>query len=729
FTNFQKPAPTAVNGVIDLGTIELKRGIEAKGTLKDKNGRGVGGLQLYAEKARGGRHYGYASPDGNFNFGALEAGDYTLKLQGAKLVSEVKFSVVAGQKTAPIEAVVDTEAAANTPKIVAGRALDSAGNPVAGAKISLRISAGRSYQSFTTISGADGAFEAKFEMESAIPKIGKVTRPGLIFARGGDFKVVDGAWRADLIFQPRGAALRGRVVDSEGKPARAFVSLAGRNDQPIVQSDESGAFSIPDVALEGVMLVASTGRDLGEAKIEKAGENGQITLPRAAPYDATALADEILPDSRLEYLYGERWNTVWDALGTQRLEAAITRAGQGGGFDWTWTEYLRQLARRDPKDFLARGDELVARVSKTNLEAPALLAALRAKSDDPAEREKARAWLETHNKVTRALDAGSVTSLLRLSTVSEALQAGEGAKQVDFAAQIAAQLTDKARAAGAMDWGQIAAPLGTQAFDNLILDWGSNAKLRAFGGAVRALALVGDLAAAREMLGRMEAVLPAAEAAKDEVRVEGYEQKPKDLVAQARVEVALLLAKTDPAAAMAMTSDVPEFQRSQFLLEIGTNAARLGQTELAARALREVFEARYANVEPGAEAARVALGFDAKLADELFQMAWEKSKPRGGDDDFGYRPSIAAYASARAKNWAGESRILIEREWAERIKTYKSPENNEYDNAIESLRALVGAMAKVDARRALEMVEQLPENGRARAEARGRIAVALLTKG
>ncbi len=729
FGQLQKPVPTAVNGVIDLGTIELKRGIEAKGTLKDKNGRGVGGLQVYAEKGRGGRQYGYANPNGNFSFGALEAGDYTLKLEGAKLVSEVKFSVVAGQKTAPIEAVVDTEGAADTPKTVAGRALDNAGNPVAGAKIALRISSGHSSQSLNTISGIDGAFEAKFSIEGATPKIGTVTRPGLIFARGGDFKVVDGAWRADLIFQPRGAALRGRVVDAQGKPVRAFVSLAGRNDQPIVQSDANGDFSIPDVALEGVTLVASNGGALGEARIEKAGENGSITLPRATPYDAAALADEILPNARLGYLYGERWGAIWDALGTQRLEAAITRAGQGGpGSDWTWTEYLRQLARRDPKDFLARGGELVARVSKTNLEAPALLAALRAKSDDPAERELARAWLETQNKATRALDANGVTSLLRLSTVSEALQAGEGAKQVDFAAQIAAQLTDKARAAGAEEWGRIAAPIGTQAFDNLILDWGANAKLRAFGGAVRALSQAGDLAGAREMLKRMEAVLPAAEAAKDEVRVEGYAQKPKEMVAQARGELALALAKTDPQAALELSKDVAEYRQSEILLEIGRNAARLGQTEIAARALREVFEARYSNIEPGAAAAQIALGFDPKLADELFQMTFDKAQPRGSAEDFGYRPSIAAYASARANRWAGESRILVEREWADRIKAYKPPENNDYDNAIESLKALVGAMAKVDARRALEMVEQLPEKGNARAEARGRIAVALLAK-
>jgi hypothetical protein len=411
------------------------------------------------------------------------------------------------------------------------------------------------------------------------------------------------------------------------------------------------------------------------------------------------------------------------------MEAAILRARAGNrGWDWIWNEYLRQLARRDPQSFLARGDELLSLASPNNLEAPAILARLRAQSDNPDDRAKARAWLETQSKVTLALDANGVTSLLRQGTVAEALRAGDGAKSVDFAAQIAAQLTDKVRAERALEWGAIAALIGPQVFDNLLQDWAGNAKLNAFAGAVRTLSGAGNVTGARDMLSRMEATLPAAQAATDEVRVEGFVQKPKEIVAQARGEVAELVAKTDPNAAFEMAKETDDYRQTELLLGIGKHAARLGQTELAARALRQVFEAKFGNVEPGVSAAQIALGFDVKLADELFRMAWEKSNPRSENDDFSYRPSVAAYAGARAKGWAGESRILIEREWAERIRAYKPPEDNDYDGASESLKSLVGAMAKIDARRALEMAAQLPEKGNLKAQARGQIALALLAK-
>jgi hypothetical protein len=710
-----KPVPPAVKGVIDLGTIELKRSFGISGTLKDKNGRGAGGLQLSVQGEQA-AHSTRTSDDGGFAFSDLKAGNYTLKVEGQKMLGEAKFSVVEGQETAPIEAVVDMEVPVDVPKTVAGRALDSAGNPVAGAKILLRITdSNHSYTTVMVVSSVDGYYETQFSLPNGTPKVSAATRLGLIFSRADDFRIVDGVWRADLILQARGAALRGRVLNSAGQSApRAWVSLAGRNNVPVVQSDENGAFSLPDVALDGVTLLASDGRSLGQFAVEKAGGNIEITLSSPATTDAIALADEILPDSKFGYPSEQVWAGTWDALGTTRIETAVMRARAGNnGWEWFWNAYLRQLARRDPQSFLARGDEL---------------ARLRAKSDNPDDRAKASVWLETQSKASLGVDAGAVTSLLRQGTVAEALQEGDGAKTVDFAAQIAAQLSDKARFDHGRGWGEVAALIGAQVFDNLLQDWGDKAKLNALGSAVRVLSEAGDLAGARDLLNRMEVILPAAQAATGEVRLEDYLQKPKDIVTQARGEVAQLLAKTDPQAAFDMAKEVSEYRKTELLLHIGKNAAKLGKTELAAQALRQVFDAKFDNVEPRVSAAQIALGFDAKLADELFAKAWEKSNPRDDFEDFRYRLSIAPYAAARVKNWAGESRILIEREWAERIKAYKKPTENDYDNASESLKSLVVAMAKIDARRALEMLGQLPEKGELKARTRFELAVALLSK-
>jgi hypothetical protein len=511
--------------------------------------------------------------------------------------------------------------------------------------------------------------------------------------------------------------------------ARAFVSVAGSNDLPLVSSDENGDFSLPNVPVEDVTLIASNGRSYGETTIEKTGKNILVTLQPGTEYDAVALADEILPNSRIDNLWGDRWDITWNALGTARMEAAILRTKTNNpGWEWTWNQYLYRLARHDPKWFLARGDELVALAPKDKTEVLALLARLRASSDNPADREKARAWLVAQGKPSLSLTTSTVTTLLRTARVAEALKAGDGDRWVDFAAQIAAQLPDKARAEGAYEWGQLATSISPMAFENFVQEWTGNAQLNAYHGAVKRFSQEGEIAAASEMLKRMEEVLPTVQTAKDEVRIEGFVQRPKDVLAQARSAFALALQKTDPAAALKLAPHITDYERSQLLIEIGKSAAKLGQTEVAAQALRQVFESRYSNVEPGAAAAEVALSFDSNLSDELFKLAWEKAKPRSTGDEHSYDASLAAYAGARAKKWAGESRLLIEREWAPRIKTYKPPEDRRHDDKATTLEELVAAMARIDARRALEMAKQLPEKGDLQARARGQIAIALLQK-
>jgi hypothetical protein len=737
FFNVHKQLAQAVGGVLDMGTIELRRGLVAKGTLKDKNGQHVVKMQIHAESERNGRVYGHTDSKGNFSIAPLEPGNYTLNVHGRKLLSGATFSVAAGQTTAPIEAVVDTQVDTKmdtgAPKILAGHALDAKGNAVGGAKISLRVSSENGAQYLTAISGVDGRFETKSALEGAAPTITGASRPGLVFARADEFKIVDGVWRADLFMQPRGIALRGRVVDSEGQPAaRAWVSLVGRSDAPIVQSDENGAFSIPDVALQGVTVIASDGRAYGQATVEKAGENATVALSKTADYDAATLAEEILPTARLDRLWGERLTPVWNALGTTRLEAAILRSKSGdGNWEWTWSEYLSHLALHDPASFLARGEELLA-LTPTNRkeEATARLMLLRARSTDETERAKAQAWVGEQKTVKHEMTAGSIIPLLRVSAVAESLKAGGGAFWLEYAAQIAAQGAEKTRYDGAYQWGEAVAELGVTALEDFTQEWSAASKLRLLGRALPVFTARKDLETSRKILSSMQELeVEANQTAKNVLNLEeGRFMKPKDTIAQARLVVANLLAQTDPQAALELVKGLGTYtQQGGIFLEIGKTAGKLGQNELAASALRQVFESQYGNIEPGVAAARIALDFDPKLADELFQKARDKAKPRGFEHDLRFRPSIAAYAEARAKNWAGESRILIEREWAERIKANKRLEENDFVSD-QSLKALVGAMARLDARRALEMADQLPEKRNMRALARGQIAIALLSK-
>ncbi|HEX8465973.1 MAG TPA: hypothetical protein VF627_15270, partial [Abditibacterium sp.] len=267
--------------------------------------------------------------------------------------------------------------------------------------------------------------------------------------------------------------------------------------------------------------------------------------------------------------------------------------------------------------------------------------------------------------------------------------------------------------------------------NRLLKGWGDRAKFNALRGALITLRRADNLPAARAMLRRVEAAQPAAAAAKAEVRYETeYSvEKPAALVAQSRGEIVELLAVTDPQAAweLSKTAAAPGVRQLALLFLIAKNAVRLKQFPLAAQALRAVSKLPQLGAASGAKAAQIALGFDAKLADEFFAALLKKAK--APVEEYQQPPTIAHLAGARATVAPGESRIQIEREWAGRIKNYKAPaEENHYDNSAEPLQSLIGAMARLNARRALEMVEQLPEKGSSRALARGQIVMALLAK-
>ncbi|RYG59445.1 hypothetical protein EON80_25710 [bacterium] len=97
---------------------------------------------------------------------------------------------------------------------------------------------------------------------------------------------------------------------------------------------------------------------------------------------------------------------------------------------------------------------------------------------------------------------------------------------------------------------------------------------------------------------------------------------------------------------------------------------------------------------------------------------------QGKDNQF----SIVSYAAARAGRWPGESRILIEREWAQTLAKLDLKNERDFDEEPDNLRNLVSAMARIDPLRALEMAEQLPTQKQLRAEAKGELLVGLLSQ-
>jgi hypothetical protein len=723
------PLKPAVNGGVDMGTIELKRGFKLSGVVKEKSGKPLPLMTISVKRGEEVPQYTRMDSEGGFVFDGLEPGTYSVGVRLRADIKPITVSVGPGKNPAPFELLVDSATTPPPLSQMQGRVVDSSGLPVAGAKIVLSIGDPRQeWQTMRAVSELDGRFTSQFAESMGIPKIGTVKRPGYSFSKADELKKVDGVWQTTIVLQSRGSALRGHVLDADGKPVTgAYVSLTGHSDAPIVPVGEDGAFALPDVPLEGVTIVASNGPAYSETKVEKASADVKIVLPTGAPQtlttaEATSLADKLWLTAQLESTSWEGWNEYWDILGPERMRATAERAKS----EWTWTQYVETLAQRDPKALLGQIDEIRASLPPNVPVIEALVARVQARSDDPTQRAKAQAWLQAHNKPSLEIAASGVSSLLRIGSVAEALQPGGSTKWVDFAAQIAAQLSDKTRLKTAEEWGETAALIGPMALENLVQEWGSNAQFRAYKGATLAFTETGNPKSAADYLKLMEATLPDTEHGRDHDLLEDYEERPGDALKWVRNSFAVELAKTDPAAALPLALEVGEYYAPSLLVEIGTEALKRGDKELAGKALRQLLNSSSDDADSFPQAADVALEFDPKLAQELFQAAWEQARRNSGEANPAANFSLAAYAQARAKRWPGESRLIIEREWAQRLPAFDPKDETWVYSSMEALKRLAAAMTVISPQRAIEMAAQLPENLNLRAEGRARVAVKLL---
>ncbi|RYG66616.1 hypothetical protein EON80_15085, partial [bacterium] len=529
----RKSLPRAQGEVIDMGVIELKKSLVVTGILKTKEGAVLGSQQFYVESRNGNTEQTYADKEGKFTIDGLEPREYTVKSDSLNFVGNTKFTL-APDKTPPVLQLTaelknkDTEI-----RPVQGRTLDNEGKSLAGVKIDLGFNRPEQdfiHTSLTVVSNKDGAFQDKVPDAGLIPKIVSASRPGYILVSSGEFKLVDGSWQTDLVFQPRGGALKGVALNGDGQPAAgAYVSVLGHNNLPIVRADEHGAFSLPDVPLQDVTLIASNGLGYGETKIEKAGDGIQVMLQQRPEEPRTraeleAFADQLLPQARISLGYDEIVET-FEAVGARRFETALLAAKETTpGFNAYWYQYLDLLALRDPKSLLERSEELLRPVPASYQPSQVLVVTLQAHSDDPAHKAKAQAWLDAHKAPSLVVAPASISELLRIGSVAEALKAGDGSRWVEFAAQLAAQLKEESFKDHAASWGESAIQIGPEALDNLTQEWGPFAQFRAYCGASQSLARDNQLESARELLKRAEALLPTIEKSKEAQNASQYEQ-------------------------------------------------------------------------------------------------------------------------------------------------------------------------------------------------------------
>jgi len=719
--------PAPVNGIINAGTVELeaqkpRTGQTVKGTVQNEAGLPIGSTEIVAKKNGDIAGYAGSEDDGTFSFSNMGEGDYTLEAKGSRIVSGGAFTVGKGAPK-PLQVVIEGKNPLLVSK-VEGRVLDEAGRPVAGAKIRLHIANDNfPRDDQTVVSSYDGTYSAPFVLANALPKVTKVSRAGFIFnGSTGVLKQGNGVWRGDIQLQHRGSQLRGHVVDAKGKPVpNAFVGLLTSAGLP-AQTDDKGEFALPDVPLQNVTLLASDGPRFASLSIDKAGGDIRITLPDAAPApDKTALADEMLKQARF-YFNGEE---EWDALGDERMVGVFSLSrGDSRRYDNTrrWNNFLRELETRAPQTLLLHEDQLreVApegvrpELARLGMEA-------RAVSPDEAQRDVAKAWLKQQQSQGLELVPASVTQLLGIAAVAARFDAKAGQQSLDSALQVAAQL-DPPSDELSYEWGVLAARVSPDAALALAKTYPTAPALEVLHAAIATANERGDAGGARRIFATMERIVSTSTGAPNGGgREKGFFQSPKNTLDSSREQLILALAKVAPAEALDNAFLLSEWHRSKSMLVVGKGAVKLNQLAVARRALEQVFDGGTYSDREEPPAVRVAQGFDPAFGATLLARILR-------DTAHEENASLFNYARACATAKPGQSRVLLEQTWVGlQQSAARKPVNDAYNYTPMYMGQVSATMALIDPKRALEMVEAVPEKDDERKQTRVEVAAALLS--
>ena len=708
--------PATLEGeVLDLGTIELARGVALSGSARvegedPKTATALPNLML----SDAGNQAAYIQfwRSSKFTTQALKPGTYKLTMgydmQGQnkdwQIVSPQNVTVpaVGADKPAPLEIVLKRLTPAPTPlgKMM-GRVVDTAGQGVGGAQITAQLRASNSSSQATAISAQDGSFTLNSGFPATEVEITGVERPGYLLAGTPKTETKDGATVfSDLILKRRGGALKGRVVDADGQGAAgAWVAALEAKDYPPVQTGADGHFKMIDLPLENFTLIGAHGLEFGKMESSASATNVELKLQTPPAPDRKALAEQAL-QGQLQW-----WNIegYWDALGSARMMQLALRDGDADRA----RETARQLARRDPAEFARRAPALIEKLdgeARDDVQAQWML--IRAGSDEADDRIAANDWLDTQKMVKRQINAASVTQLLQMAAVATKLKRDDAGDWLDYAAAINAQLGGGA--GESQQWGALLGGLGYDGVTHFVEGAKPATEFGVWAAAATGLAQNGDAAGARRALARLD------ELAKTPELVEAGKKEqwnnPANQIAGAKSGVASELAASDPASALEMVSALnDEWQKLGVLLKIADGATTLGQKEVAERALRAAFKAQSGNVEKFALAASLAQRLDPKLGAEMWEDAYNRAVPTNKSEIGNYRPSVGAWAMYHARLDPARSRVLIEREWNWRLPSAIKNKDAEYSNDGSQLSQLIMGMAAVDPARALEMREAARE--------------------
>ncbi len=256
---------------LELAPIVLRRGVDVRGTVAGEDGKPVAGAWVEAIW-----HHAEEVPSGSATARTDRAGAFVL--HGVDPIAELNLTAwdrfAASPPTTIRAAATEHHPIALTisPKEsvpIGGRVVDPAGRPIADAEVRLwrrvrdpqgvvAISdpAAAGEGSFLTHTDADGRFRTRGRLPSRADYAAEATAPGRLAARSPVIAAGPGPDRPTVLVLRRIRSARGRVVDRRGRPvAGALVRQRGDGPMPTeAHSEADGRFQLPGV-IEGPALV------------------------------------------------------------------------------------------------------------------------------------------------------------------------------------------------------------------------------------------------------------------------------------------------------------------------------------------------------------------------------------------------------------------------------------------------------------------------------------------
>lgn len=709
----------------ELPTVELDPGVSVAGVARLPNGEVTGNefnlsakninRRQQAEVARGGS-------DGKFSFDALEPGKYTLTVGTPysgennlfELVSPMSFVVPpVGQKMVPLKVIlkaITSEKGEKASTTLTGRVVDDKGQGVAGAIVSLKN--GNYTYPLLAVSGEDGTYElSDLSSNSKLSVVG-IERPGFVASVNPPIGREGNLWRvADFVLKKHGARFVGRVLDAQGKPVPgALVAPLELGNIEPVKSAEDGTFVLLDLPAGDFTLIAAKDRLSATQTTSAEAKTTELQLAPPVPFDTAVLLNKWM--ARGPGFWSEDDFDL--GLSVSRMEQLLLK----GATDKPVSERVASLlawfvdtaAHHEPEWTRQNAARLLAKFpeGEDRKAAESSLALVRAASADEGDQRTAHNWLEEEKaQAAGSPSVQSVARYLAMARVAHALKLPEDKSLLDFAAQMADQLSSKTRLSSALKWGEEIAPFGEEAVGNFIEEWEAPTRLALWSGAVRGFAATGDIEAARRSLKTLDALAldPAIKAASAEERgFRDYSTSPDLVVQGAHGAWVRALSERTPATALLESAAIKDdFAHQNALLWVANGARLRGDKATATTALRQVFEFRIGNTEPFALAAWYGAQIEPSLGDELFARALGRlelaSSGRFGVGD------VAYYLGRRDP---ARSRVLIEREWSQRAASFGVKNDDPGGDAINSAATkLVRAMLVIDPARAESMAHQL----------------------